>query len=517
MPHKSSIIFKLALPVPVVILVFLAVAWFVVPNLVIGNAVDAAAQSALQTAKQFKTIRGYYTKNIIAKAKANGSLKPGIEHADDPNAIPLPATLIHDLSKLLAKENTTMALYSAYPFPNRKERVMDDFMKGAWAYLNKNPDQMFKRQEVRDGKTVLRVAIADRMVAEACVNCHNSHPQTPNNDWNMGDVRGVLEIDANIGGALLAAEDLKDRILIGALLAGLAILILVILGARAISRPITQITASMRDIAGNNLDTGVPHLNRSDEIGHMAQALEVFKENALQNSRLEAEKEAQDQRTAEEHLEQKARDDALASERGRVTQALSTAMSEIAAKNLNYRITDDFPPDYQKLKVDFNDALEQLSATINRIRSSSGQILVGSREINAAADNLARRTEQQAATVAETTTAVEEAASSVSSSTGRANDASELVAKSRRDAESASDVVEQAIAAMGKIEDSADEIASITEVIDEIAFQTNLLALNAGVEAARGWRRQVRDLPSSPRKSGHWRNARQRRRRRSGS
>ena len=81
------------------------------------NARNAAANSSIQTAEQFKTIRGYYTKNIIKKVQANGSIKPAIDHAGKPNTIPLPATLIHDLSKLLSKKDTTMKLYSAYPFP----------------------------------------------------------------------------------------------------------------------------------------------------------------------------------------------------------------------------------------------------------------------------------------------------------------------------------------------------------------------------------------------------------------
>ena len=76
--------------------------------------------------------------------------------------------------------------------------------KSAWDTLSARPDERFVRLVERDGRDVLRVAIADRMVAEACVNCHNSHPDTPRRDWKMGDVRGVLEVDVDITDALAA-------------------------------------------------------------------------------------------------------------------------------------------------------------------------------------------------------------------------------------------------------------------------------------------------------------------------
>ncbi len=485
MLFNKSIIFKLALPVPIIVLLCLTVAWFVIPKVVTENALEAATQSALQTAKQFKIIRGYYTTNVIKKAKDSGGLTPSIDHADTPGAIPLPATLIHDLSKLMEAENTTMTLYSALPFPNREGRVMDDFMKSAWAFLNQNPDQVFKRLETRNGNTVMRVAIADKMAAEACVACHNSHPQTPKANWQLGDVRGVLEIDSNVDQALMAASDLKDNILLGISLAGLVILAVIVLGARAISVPIKQITGAMRDIAKGKLETVVPHLKRRDEVGQMAKALEVFKDNAQRNLELEAEQARQQQHEEAEREQQRRHDEAIASQRALVAESFGKAMSAISQKDLSYRITDEFPADYQKLKDDFNETFEQLSQVVNRIGGASAQILSSSGEINVAAENLAGRTEQQAATVEETAAAIEEISSAMKTSTERANEAASLVTTARDNARNSGVVVKKAIDAMNKIETSADEISNIIGVIDEISFQTNLLALNAGVEAAR--------------------------------
>jgi hypothetical protein len=100
---------------------------------------------------------------------------------------PLPATLIHDLSNLLSEKDTTVGLYSKYPFPNRKDRQLDEFQQQAWDYLSANPAATFSRNEVRNGKHIVRVAVADSMTVQACVNCHNSHPASPKKDWKLGD------------------------------------------------------------------------------------------------------------------------------------------------------------------------------------------------------------------------------------------------------------------------------------------------------------------------------------------
>ncbi|WP_459465549.1 methyl-accepting chemotaxis protein, partial [Rhizobium sp. No.120] len=112
-------------------------------------------------------------------------------------------------------------------------------------------------------------------------------------------------------------------------------------------------------------------------------------------------------------------------------------------------------------------------------------IAAASQEIRTASDDLSRRTEQQAASVEETAAALEEITTTVSGSSNRAQEAGQLVRRTKENAERSGLVVRQAVEAMGKIEASASEIANIIGVIDEIAFQTNLLALNAGVEAAR--------------------------------
>ncbi|RUM18840.1 globin-coupled sensor protein [Rhizobium vallis] len=186
-----------------------------------------------------------------------------------------------------------------------------------------------------------------------------------------------------------------------------------------------------------------------------------------------------------EIAKQKAQADAIASEQKLVSDCFGKAMAAIAAKDISYRITDELPEAYHRLRDDFNHALEQLTGTIREIDSAAGQINAGAQEIRSAADDLARRTEQQAASIEETAAALEEITTTVKDSSRRAEEAGQLVAKARTGAELSGRIVERAVTAMGAIDSSSREISSIIGVIDEIAFQTNLLALNAGVEAAR--------------------------------
>ena len=101
------------------------------PPVVSDNARADASAATTETVSQLKTIRGYYTKNIINKVLKDGNLKPSITHASEEKSVPLPATFIHDVSKLLEKKDTSVKLYSKFPFPNRKTRKLGDFQAAA--------------------------------------------------------------------------------------------------------------------------------------------------------------------------------------------------------------------------------------------------------------------------------------------------------------------------------------------------------------------------------------------------
>jgi methyl-accepting chemotaxis protein len=197
------------------------------------NTIEASKQNAVSIIDQYKTLRGYYVKSVIKKVKANNTgLKISFDHKTMENGIPLPATLIHDMSELLSKksgENVKLKLYSEHPFPNRKDRTLDEFGKQALASFKNDPNLVFVRQDKFEGMDVVRVAVADKMIAQACVNCHNSRSDTPKNDWKLNDVRGVLEIISPISTQLANNNSMLNTV-IGITMFAVILVVLMVVG-----------------------------------------------------------------------------------------------------------------------------------------------------------------------------------------------------------------------------------------------------------------------------------------------
>ncbi|OUR72422.1 hypothetical protein A9Q76_03745 [Arcobacter sp. 31_11_sub10_T18] len=161
-----------------------------------SNIIDSSVVFAKNNIEQYLTIRKYYTSNVINKILKYSDLEVNISLNDNPKAIPLPATMIHDLSDLLREKRSKIKLnlYSNYPFPNRENRVLDKFERESLLFLEKNPKGTFYKREMYESKDSVRVVIADVLSDNTCVSCHNSLANTPKNDWNLYDVRGALEI-----------------------------------------------------------------------------------------------------------------------------------------------------------------------------------------------------------------------------------------------------------------------------------------------------------------------------------
>ncbi|WP_298163309.1 globin-coupled sensor protein [Brevundimonas sp.] len=172
-------------------------------------------------------------------------------------------------------------------------------------------------------------------------------------------------------------------------------------------------------------------------------------------------------------------------QQNRVMAALTEGLKRVASGDFATLLDIEVEPQFQAVKDDFNRTVETLAATIQSISGSAIGVLNGSEEIASASDDLSKRTEQQAASLEETAAALEQITVTVKRTASGSQQAAEAVASARGDAQASGEVVQRAIAAMGRIEASSVEINQIIGVIDEIAFQTNLLALNAGVEAAR--------------------------------
>jgi methyl-accepting chemotaxis protein len=269
---------------------------------------------------------------------------------------------------------------------------------------------------------------------------------------------------------------------------GVAVAIAIALGlllTRTIAAPIRTLTAAMRRLAAGDNETQVPALDRRDEIGQMAQAVQVFKDAQLAKVRLEVEAMEMRAETEADRSRTEAETAREAAEDGRAVSALAAGLARLAAGDLTYRITEAFAPKTQQLKADFNTAISQMRETMKTIIGAIDAIRTGTGEISHAADDLSRRTEQQAASLEETAAALDEVVTTVKKTAEGARQAARVTGEARSGAEKSGAVVRDAVSAMAGIERSSEQISRIIGVIDEIAFQTNLLALNAGVEAAR--------------------------------
>lgn len=267
----------------------------------------------------------------------------------------------------------------------------------------------------------------------------------------------------------------------GAVVAGLSIWTVL----RGVIKPVNSITEAMSELAGGNLDVEIYGEGRKDEIGKMASTVAVFRDNARERVRLEREAEANRSLSERERLEQERRQAHEAAEVRFAVDSIGHALGQLSDGKLNYRIETAFAERLDQVRVDFNDAVSRLEDAMRTVGQNAQTIAAGSNQIRAAADDLSKRTEQQAASVEETAAALEQITTTVSDSSRRAEEAGKQVQDTRQSAERSGEIVSRAVCAMQEIESSSREISNIIGVIDEIAFQTNLLALNAGVEAAR--------------------------------
>ena len=333
------------------------------------------------------------------------------------------------------------------------------------------------------------------------------------------EIDAVVETDNQnltaIRDDIKAFETLMLTLVLGTVGAGLVLggSVAFYIATNELSRPIQNVTETMKRLAGGDLDTEVPYAGRKDEIGEMAGAVAVFRQNAITVRDLNAQEQVLREKSADlqtsiasvvhaaaagdfssritkdyqnEDLNRFARsvNELVAGVEEGIAET-RRVIGSLAEGDLTQSMDGSFRGAFAELQQNVNTTLATLQRTMREVRASTDAINGNSGELRTASDDLSKRTEQQAAALEETSAALDEITVAVKNSTERANEASVMVGEATQSAKQSGAIVRNAIDAMGRIEQASSEISQIISVIDEIAFQTNLLALNAGVEAAR--------------------------------
>jgi serine/threonine protein kinase len=160
---------------------------------------SSALESAMQQAELLEESTKEYSRIVKRVEEANFAVNKTVPPTTGTVPLSIPATFLHDVGQRLTEIGRTgvkVRQYSDYPFPWRREGggAHDDFERQALRLLRQSNGQRTTHEFTQlAGQRVVRYAQA-RIMVSSCVECHNTHPQSPRTDWRVGDVRGVLEI-----------------------------------------------------------------------------------------------------------------------------------------------------------------------------------------------------------------------------------------------------------------------------------------------------------------------------------
>jgi len=214
-----------------------------------------------------------------------------------------------------------------------------------------------------------------------------------------------------------------------------------VIGQFGVAKPIRAIVALLQQLAAGKFDVEVHGTERRDEVGDVAQAAVVFKDNGLAKIRMEVEqKEAETRAASQRRKDMLQLADGFEAAIGEIVETVSSASTELEA------------------------SASSLTGTADRSQELATTVAAASEEASANVNSVASATEELTSSVNEISRQVQESARMASEAVGQARKTNDRV---------------------GELSKAASRIGDVVELINTIAGQTNLLALNATIEAAR--------------------------------
>ncbi len=268
----------------------------------------------------------------------------------------------------------------------------------------------------------------------------------------------IVAIDERVANAQQQREQIQAQIKMVLAVAGLVLLAVFVfasvLVARSITGPVGLLTGVMSKLAEGDIAVEIPATKQKDEIGQMARAVEVFKENAIETERLEAEKREEEARKEKERQEREAEQEKRAQRAQEIQESCNT----------------------------FD---QTVTGVIGTVSSASTELQTTAESMAATAEQASRQATAVAAASEEASTNVQTVASAVEEMSGAIDEIGRQVTQSTEIAGKAVSEAQRTNESVQGLAEAAQKIGEVVNLISDIAEQTNLLALNATIEAAR--------------------------------